>query len=275
MKKTIISTVMLVSIFITPVTSIFAETNNQQTITTKTEDKKLTPLADNTKVNYTITVNLVDKKGNIIASKPIKANDSIEKLYRVRSKSIYNTYEGYLGKEFKEGQLRFKALEISQEIKRTQKNNVYDYVDVITVKVESVTGETKPSADKKEDVKPSTDKKDETKPTTEQERKVFVVEGDTKTYYVNKEDIPSTVKPEQIKEITEKEAKESGRVEFVKDKRTESPKQSDDKKVTTTEQKQPERSELPKTGDAGLLLSTAIGTMLTGFGAFLGFKHKK
>ena len=429
MKKTIISVVMLASVFTTPVTSVFAETNNQPTVTTKTtEEKKLTPLADDTKVNYTITVNLVDKDGKTLASIPTKTNDSIEKLYRTRSKSIFNTYSGYLGKEFKEGSLKFKALEIDQHVKRTNTNGVYDYVDTITVKVEPVTGETKPAdkkdevkpstdkkdetkpsidkkadvkpsevkpsndqkvADKKDEVKPSTDKKDETKPSevkpsanqkvtdkkedvkpstsqkvadkkdetkpstdtkvadkkdetkpsevkpstdqkvvdkkdeikpsevkpssdqkvadkkdetkpsdvkvtdkkdetkpsevkpsNEQDRKVFVVDGDAKNYYVNKADIPSTVKPEQIKEVSEKEAKDSGKMEFVKDKqaedkKVETPKQSEEKKVETHKQVETKKAELPKTGDAGTLLSTVAGTMLTGVGAFFGLKRKK
>ena len=430
MKKTIISVVMLASVFATPVTSVFAETNNQPTITTKTtEEKKLTPLADDTKVNYTITVNLVDNDGKTLASIPTKTNDSIEKLYRTRSKSIFNTYSGYLGKEFKEGSLKFKALEIDQHVKRTNTNGVYDYVDTITVKVEPVTGEAKPAdkkdetkpsevkpltdakatdkkdeakpsevkpstdakatdkkdetkpsevkpstdtkatdkkdetkpsevkpstdqkvtdkkdevktsevkpstdqkvADKKNETKPSTDQKiadkkdetkpsevkpssdqkvadtkDETKPSTdqkvvdkkddtkpsevkpsaEQNRKVFVVDGDAKTYYVNKADIPSTVKPEQVKEVSEKEAKDAGKMEFVKDKqvedkkaddkKVETPKQSEEKKVEAPKQTETKKTELPKTGDAGTLLSTVAGTMLTGVGAFFGLKRKK
>lgn len=400
MKKTIISVVMLASVFATPVISVFAETNNQPTVTTKTtEEKKLTPLADDTKVNYTITVNLVDKDGKTLASIPTKTNDSIEKLYRTRSKSIFNTYSGYLGKEFKEGSLKFKALEIDQHVKRTNTNGVYDYVDTITVKVEPATGETKPvdkkdetkpsevkpltdakatdkkdeakpsevkpstdakatdkkdetkpsevkpstdtkATDKKDETKPSevkpstdqkvTDKKDETKPSevkpssdqkvadtkdetkpstdqkvvdkkddtkpsevkpsAEQNRKVFVVDGDAKTYYVNKADIPSTVKPEQVKEISEKEAKDAGKMEFVKDKqvedkkaddkkvddkKVETPKQSEEKKVEAPKQTETKKTELPKTGDAGTLLSTVAGTMLTGVGAFFGLKRKK
>lgn len=161
MKSKLISVAMLATMFATPVSTALADTDVnavQPTVEAVANGTNTdTKLPDDTKVAYTINVNLVDGSGKTLATIPATVKDSTEKLYRVRSKALYDRYNEYLGKEFSEGQVRYKASEIHQDVQRVLKDGVYVYTDNINVKVEPAS-----TAKPAETPKANTDKKVET-----------------------------------------------------------------------------------------------------------------
>lgn len=161
MKSKLISVAMLATMFATPVSTALADTDVnavQPTVEAAvTGTNADTKLPDDTKVAYTINVNLVDGSGKTLATIPATVKDSTEKLYRVRSKALYDRYNEYLGKEFSEGQVRYKASEIHQDVQRVLKDGLYVYTDNINVKVEPAS-----TAKPAETPKANTDKKAET-----------------------------------------------------------------------------------------------------------------
>ena len=161
MKSKLISVAMLTAMFATPVSTALADTDVnavQPTVEAVNNGTNAdTKLPDDTKVSYTINVNLVDGSGKTLATIPASVKDSTEKLYRVRSKALYDRYNEYLGKEFSEGQVRYKASEIHQDVQRVLKDGVYVYTDNINVKVEPAS-----TAKPAETPKANTDKKADT-----------------------------------------------------------------------------------------------------------------
>ena len=161
MKSKLISVAMLATMFATPVSTALADTDVnavQPTVEAVANGTNTdTKLPDDTKVAYTINVNLVDGSGKTLATIPASVKDSTEKLYRVRSKALYDRYNEYLGKEFSEGQVRYKASEIHQDVQRVLKDGVYVYTDNINVKVEPAS-----TAKPAETPKANTDKKADT-----------------------------------------------------------------------------------------------------------------
>ena len=161
MKSKLISVAMLATMLATPVSTALADTDVnavQPTVEAVANGTNAdTKLPDDTKVAYTINVNLVDGSGKTLATIPASVKDSTEKLYRVRSKALYDRYNEYLGKEFSEGQVRYKASEIHQDVQRVLKDGVYVYTDNINVKVEPANA-AKPA----ETPKANTDKKADT-----------------------------------------------------------------------------------------------------------------
>ena len=161
MKSKLISVAMLATMLATPVSTAFADTDVnavQPTVEAVNNGTNAdTKLPDDTKVAYTINVNLVDGSGKTLATIPASVKDSTEKLYRVRSKALYDRYNEYLGKEFSEGQIRYKASEIHQDVQRVLKDGVYVYTDNINVKVEPAS-----TAKPAETPKANTDKKADT-----------------------------------------------------------------------------------------------------------------
>ena len=161
MKSKLISVAMLATMFATPVSTALADTDVnavQSTVEAVANGTNTdTKLPDDTKVAYTINVNLVDGSGKTLATIPASVKDSTEKLYRVRSKALYDRYNEYLGKEFSEGQVRYKASEIHQDVQRVLKDGVYVYTDNINVKVEPAS-----TAKPAETPKANTDKKADT-----------------------------------------------------------------------------------------------------------------
>jgi len=158
MKSKLISVAMLATMLATPVSTALADTDVnavQPTVEAVANGTNTdTKLPDDTKVAYTINVNLVDGSGKTLATIPASVKDSTEKLYRVRSKALYDRYNEYLGKEFSEGQIRYKASEIHQDVQRVLKDGVYVYTDNINVKVEPAS-----TAKPAETPKANTDKK--------------------------------------------------------------------------------------------------------------------
>ena len=161
MKSKLISVAMLATMLATPVSTALADTDVnavQPTVEAVANGTNTdTKLPDDTKVAYTINVNLVDGSGKTLATIPASVKDSTEKLYRVRSKALYDRYNEYLGKEFSEGQIHYKASEIHQDVQRVLKDGVYVYTDNINVKVETANA-AKPAETPKAD----TDKKADT-----------------------------------------------------------------------------------------------------------------
>ena len=161
MKSKLISVAMLTTMLATPVSTALADTDVnavQPTVEAVANGTNAdTKLPDDTKVAYTINVNLVDGSGKTLATIPASVKDSTEKLYRVRSKALYDRYNEYLGKEFSEGQVRYKASEIYQDVQRVLKDGVYVYTDNINVKVEPAS-----TAKPAETPKANTDKKADT-----------------------------------------------------------------------------------------------------------------
>lgn len=161
MKSKLISVAMLATMLATPVSTALADTDVnavQPTVEAVVNGTNTdTKLPDDTKVAYTINVNLVDGSGKTLATIPASVKDSTEKLYRVRSKALYDRYNEYLGKEFSEGQIRYKASEIHQDVQRVLKDGVYVYTDNINVKVEPAS-----TAKPAETPKANTDKKADT-----------------------------------------------------------------------------------------------------------------
>lgn len=161
MKSKLISVAMLATMLAAPVSTALADTDVnavQPTVEAVANGTNAdTKLPDDTKVAYTINVNLVDGSGKTLATIPASVKDSTEKLYRVRSKALYDRYNEYLGKEFSEGQVRYKASEIHQDVQRVLKDGVYVYTDNINVKVEPAS-----TAKPAETPKANTDKKAET-----------------------------------------------------------------------------------------------------------------
>ena len=161
MKSKLISVAMLATMLATPVSTALADTDVnavQPTVEAVANGTNTdTKLPDDTKVSYTINVNLVDGSGKTLATIPASVKDSTEKLYRVRSKALYDRYNEYLGKEFSEGQVRYKASEIHQDVQRVLKDGVYVYTDNINVKVEPAS-----TAKPAETPKANTDKKADT-----------------------------------------------------------------------------------------------------------------
>lgn len=161
MKSKLISVAMLATMLATPVSTALADTDVnavQPTVGAVNNGTNAdTKLPDDTKVSYTINVNLVDASGKTLATIPASVKDSTEKLYRVRSKALYDRYNEYLGKEFSEGQVRYKASEIHQDVQRVLKDGVYVYTDNINVKVEPAS-----TAKPAETPKANTDKKADT-----------------------------------------------------------------------------------------------------------------
>lgn len=164
MKSKLISVAMLATMLATPVSTALADTDVnavQPTVEAVNNGTNAdTKLPDDTKVAYTINVNLVDGSGKTLATIPASVKDSTEKLYRVRSKALYDRYNEYLGKEFSEGQVRYKASEIHQDVQRVLKDGVYVYTDNINVKVELASA-AKPAETPKAD---TNKKADTTKP---------------------------------------------------------------------------------------------------------------
>lgn len=161
MKSKLISVAMLATMLATPVSTALADTDVnavQPTVEAVANGTNTdTKLPDDTKVAYTINVNLVDGSGKTLATIPASVKDSTEKLYRVRSKALYDRYNEYLGKEFSEGQVRYKASEIHQDVQRVLRDGVYVYTDNINVKVEPAS-----TAKPAETPKTNTDKKADT-----------------------------------------------------------------------------------------------------------------
>lgn len=161
MKSKLISVAMLATMLATPVSTALADTDVnavQPTVEAVANGTNTdTKLPDDTKAAYTINVNLVDGSGKTLATIPASVKDSTEKLYRVRSKALYDRYNEYLGKEFSEGQVRYKASEIHQDVQRVLKDGVYVYTDNINVKVEPAS-----TAKPAETPKANTDKKADT-----------------------------------------------------------------------------------------------------------------
>ena len=161
MKSKLISVAMLATMLATPVSTALADTDVnavQPTVEAVANGTNTdTKLPEDTKVAYTINVNLVDGSGKTLATIPASVKDSTEKLYRVRSKALYDRYNEYLGKEFSEGQVRYKASEIHQDVQRVLKDGVYVYTDNINVKVEPAS-----TAKPAETPKANTDKKADT-----------------------------------------------------------------------------------------------------------------
>lgn len=161
MKSKLISVAMLATMLAAPVSTALADTDVnavQPTVEAVANGTNAdTKLPDDTKVAYTINVNLVDGSGKTLATIPASVKDSTEKLYRVRSKALYDRYNEYLGKEFSEGQIRYKASEIHQDVQRVLKDGVYVYTDNINVKVEPAS-----TAKPAETPKANTDKKADT-----------------------------------------------------------------------------------------------------------------
>lgn len=170
MKSKLISVAMLATMLATPVSTALADTDInavQPTVEAVANGTNTdTKLPDDTKVAYTINVNLVDGSGKTLATIPASVKDSTEKLYRVRSKALYDRYNEYLGKEFSEGQIRYKASEIHQDVQRVLKDGVYVYTDNINVKVEPAS-----TAKPAETPKANTDKKAETAKPAETDKK--------------------------------------------------------------------------------------------------------
>lgn len=170
MKSKLISVAMLATMLATPVSTALADTDVnavQPTVEAVANGTNTdTKLPDDTKVAYTINVNLVDGSGKTLATIPASVKDSTEKLYRVRSKALYDRYNEYLGKEFSEGQIRYKASEIHQDVQRVLKDGVYVYTDNINVKVEPANA-AKPA----ETPKANTDKKADTAKPAETDKK--------------------------------------------------------------------------------------------------------
>ncbi len=170
MKSKLISVAMLATMLATPVSTALADTDVnavQPTVEAVNNGTNAdTKLPDDTKVAYTINVNLVDGSGKTLATIPASVKDSTEKLYRVRSKALYDRYNEYLGKEFSEGQIRYKASEIHQDVQRVLKDGVYVYTDNINVKVEPAS-----TAKPAETPKANTDKKADTAKPAETDKK--------------------------------------------------------------------------------------------------------
>lgn len=170
MKSKLISVAMLATMLATPVSTALADTDVnavQPTVEAVNNGTNAdTKLPDDTKVAYTINVNLVDGSGKTLATIPASVKDSTEKLYRVRSKALYDRYNEYLGKEFSEGQVRYKASEIHQDVQRVLKDGLYVYTDNINVKVEPAS-----TAKPAETPKANTDKKVETAKPAETDKK--------------------------------------------------------------------------------------------------------
>lgn len=166
MKSKLISVAMLTTMLATPVSAALADTDVnavQPTVEAVANGTNTdTKLSDDTKVAYTINVNLVDGSGKTLATIPASVKDSTEKLYRVRSKALYDRYNSYLGKEFSEGQIRYKANEIHQDVQRVLRDGVYTYTDNINVKVEPAS-----TAKPVETPKANTDKKADAPKTSE------------------------------------------------------------------------------------------------------------
>lgn len=170
MKSKLISVAMLATMLATPVSTALADTDVnavQPTVEAVANGTNTdTKLPDDTKVAYTINVNLVDGSGKTLATIPASVKDSTEKLYRVRSKALYDRYNEYLGKEFSEGQVRYKASEIHQDVQRVLKDGLYVYTDNINVKVEPAS-----TAKPAETPKANTDKKADTAKPAETDKK--------------------------------------------------------------------------------------------------------
>lgn len=207
MKSKLISVAMLATMLATPVSTALADTDVnavQPTVEAVANGTNTdTKLPDDTKVAYTINVNLVDGSGKTLATIPASVKDSTEKLYRVRSKALYDRYNEYLGKEFSEGQVRYKASEIHQDVQRVLKDGVYVYTDNINVKVEPAStakpAETpKANTDKKADTaKPAeTGKKADAPKTSEAPKVDTAKKADTpKTSEAPKADAPKVETP--------------------------------------------------------------------------------
>lgn len=210
MKSKLISVAMLATMLATPVSTALADTDvnaAQPTVEAVNNGTNAdTKLPDDTKVSYTINVNLVDASGKTLATIPASVKDSTEKLYRVRSKSLYDRYNSYLGKEFSEGQIRYKASEIHQDVQRVLKDGVYVYTDNINVKVEPANA-AKPAETPKAD----TDKKADTAKPAETDKKA---------------DAPKTSDAPKVD--TAKKAEDT--------KKTEAPKAEDTKKAEDAKQ---------------------------------------
>lgn len=215
MKSKLISVAMLATMLATPVSTALADTDVnavQPTVEAVANGTNTdTKLPDDTKVAYTINVNLVDGSGKTLATIPASVKDSTEKLYRVRSKALYDRYNEYLGKEFSEGQIRYKASEIHQDVQRVLKDGVYVYTDNINVKVEPAStakpAETpKANTDKKADTaKPAETGKKADAPKTSEAPKVDTAKkaDDTKKADTPKADAPKaddTKKAEDAKQ---------------------------------------------------------------------------
>lgn len=215
MKSKLISVAMLATMLATPVSTALADTDVnavQPTVEAVANGTNTdTKLSDDTKVAYTINVNLVDGSGKTLATIPASVKDSTEKLYRVRSKALYDRYNEYLGKEFSEGQVRYKASEIHQDVQRVLKDGVYVYTDNINVKVEPAStakpAETpKANTDKKADTaKPAETGKKADAPKTSEAPKVDTAKkaDDTKKADTPKADAPKaddTKKAEDAKQ---------------------------------------------------------------------------
>ena len=212
MKSKLISVAMLATMLATPVSTALADTDvnavqpTVQAVANGTNTD--TKLPDDTKVAYTINVNLVDGSGKTLATIPASVKDSTEKLYRVRSKALYDRYNEYLGKEFSEGQVRYKASEIHQDVQRVLKDGVYVYTDNINVKVEPAS-----TAKPAETPKANTDKKADTAKPAETDKKA---------------DAPKT--SEAPKVDTAKNADDAKKAEDAK--KADEPKKAEDTKQT-------------------------------------------
>ena len=222
MKSKLISVAMLATMFATPVSTALADTDVnavQPTVEAVANGTNTdTKLPDDTKVAYTINVNLVDGSGKTLATIPASVKDSTEKLYRVRSKALYDRYNEYLGKEFSEGQVRYKASEIHQDVQRVLKDGVYVYTDNINVKVEPAS-----TAKPAETPKTNTDKKAETVKPAETGKKADA----PKTSETDKKaDAPKTSDAPKVD--TAKKAEDT--------KKTETPKAEDTKKAEDAKQ---------------------------------------
>ena len=241
MKSKLISVAMLATMLATPVSTALADTDvnavqpTAEAVANGTNTD--TKLPDDTKVAYTINVNLVDGSGKTLATIPASVKDSTEKLYRVRSKALYDRYNEYLGKEFSEGQVRYKASEIHQDVQRVLKDGVYVYTDNINVKVEPAS-----TAKPAETPKANTDKKADTAKPAETGKKA---------------DAPKTSEAPKVDTAKKADAPKTSEAPKVDDtKKTEDAKQTDQTpKADTT--KPADQAPAQKDGDSDRVVYVA------------------
>ena len=258
MKSKLISVAMLATMLATPVSTALADTDVnavQPTVEAVNNGTNAdTKLPDDTKVAYTINVNLVDGSGKTLATIPASVKDSTEKLYRVRSKALYDRYNEYLGKEFSEGQVRYKASEIHQDVQRVLKDGLYVYTDNINVKVEPAS-----TAKPAETPKANTDKKAETAKPAETDKKADAPKTSEapKVDTAKKADAPKTSEAPKVDDTKKADAPKTSEAPKVDDtKKAEDAKQTDQTpKADTT--KPADQTPAQKPGDSDRVVYVA------------------
>lgn len=253
MKSKLISVAMLATMLATPVSTALADTDInavQPTVEAVANGTNTdTKLPDDTKVAYTINVNLVDGSGKTLATIPASVKDSTEKLYRVRSKALYDRYNEYLGKEFSEGQVRYKASEIHQDVQRVLKDGVYVYTDNINVKVEPAS-----TAKPAETPKANTDKKADTAKPAETGKKADAPKTSEAPKVDTAKKVDDTKKAEDAKKTDEAKKVEAPKADDAK--KAEDAKQTDQTpKADTT--KPADQTPAQKPGDSDRVVYVA------------------